>query len=171
MTAYDEAPLWLQAVALAVILTPTVVLLALRRRIGPLRTGAWLTIWGGIAACAEHGMWAMHLAIRERPWSEPHATVHYYMAGTYTLIAGFLLGVVALTLLREGRPAGWFALVTVTLVGGGFELAMNGPTGELYHHIGLYGYVVAWLAALIITYRPIDPLSAVSASQLGRGRS
>ena len=32
---------------------------------------------------------------------------------------------------------------------------MNGPTGYLYHHIGLYGYVVAWLAALVLAYKPI----------------
>ena len=32
---------------------------------------------------------------------------------------------------------------------------MNGPTGRLYHHIGLYGYVVAWLAALVLAYKPI----------------
>jgi hypothetical protein len=41
-----------------------------------------------------------------------------------------------------------------TLVGGGLEVVMNGPTGHLYHHIGLYGYVVAWLAALAIAYTP-----------------
>ena len=31
---------------------------------------------------------------------------------------------------------------------------MNGPTGYLYHHIGLPGYPVAWAAALVIAYRP-----------------
>ena len=44
-----------------------------------------------------------------------------------------------------------FALV----VGGSLELVMNGPTGRLYHHVGLYGYVVAWLAALVLAYKPI----------------
>ena len=40
------------------------------------------------------------------------------------------------------------------LVGGSLELVMNGPAGRLYHHVGLYGYVFAWLAALVIAYRP-----------------
>ena len=96
----------------------------------------------------------MRLAIHERSWSNPHSTVHYFMAGAYAAIAGVLLTVIALTLLREGRRAGWFAVLFVTLVGGTLELTMNGPTGHLYHHIGLYGYVVAWLAALTIAYSP-----------------
>ena len=76
------------------------------------------------------------------------------MAGVYAAIAGVLLSVIALTLFREGRRSGWFAVLFVTLVGGGLELTMNGPTGYLYHHIGLYGYVVAWLAALGVAYEP-----------------
>ena len=53
---------------------------------------------------------------------------------------------------EERAARGWvfFAL----LVGGGLELVMNGPTGRLYHHVGLYGYVVAWFAALVIAYKP-----------------
>ena len=31
---------------------------------------------------------------------------------------------------------------------------MNGPTGYLYHHVGLYGYPVAWAAALAIAFKP-----------------
>ena len=100
-------------------------------------------------------MWAMRLAIHEREWSNPHSTVHYFMAGAYTAIAGFLLSVIALTLLRERRPSGWFAVLFALVVGGSLELVMNGPTGRLYHHVGLYGYVVAWLAALVLAYKPI----------------
>ncbi len=154
MNANDVAPLWLQLVALAVILAPTAALLALRRRLGPMNTAAMLVIWGAVAAGGEHGMWAMRLAIHERGWSNPHSTVHYFMAGVYAVIAGVLLGVIALTLLREGRRSGWFAVLFALLVGGSLELVMNGPTGRLYHHIGLYGYVVAWLAALVLAYRP-----------------
>ena len=136
------------------ILAPTVALFAFRRRLGPTNTAAALVVWGGLAACGEHATWAMRLAIHERSWSNPHSTVHYFMAGAYAAIAGVLLTVIALTLLREGRRAGWFAVLFVTLVGGTLELTMNGPTGHLYHHIGLYGYVVAWLAALTIAYSP-----------------
>jgi hypothetical protein len=154
MNADDSYPFWVQAGALAVILAPTLLLLAFRRRLGPLNTACALVVWGALAACGEHGTWAMRLAIREREWSEPHATVHYFMAGVYAAVAGVLLSMIALTLLREGRRSGWFALLFVTLVGGSLELAMNGPTGHLYHHIGLYGYVVAWVAALVIAFGP-----------------
>ncbi len=154
MNANDEAPLWLQLVAVAVILAPTLALLAFRRRIGLMDTAAALVIWGAVAACSEHGYWAMRLAIHERGWSNPHSTVHYFMAGTYAAIAGVLLSVIALTLLRERRRSGWLAVLFALLVGGSLELTMNGPTGHLYHHIGLYGYVFAWLAALVIACRP-----------------
>ncbi len=146
--------MWIQVGALAVILAPTVALLLSRRRLGLMNTAAALVIWGALAASGEHGMWAMRLAIHERAWSEPHATVHYFMAGVYAGIAGVLLSVIALTLLREHRRSGWFTVLFVLLVGGTLELTMNGPTGYLYHHIGLPGYVVAWLAALVLAFKP-----------------
>ena len=154
MNPDDVAPIWLQAVALTVALTPTVALIVFRRSIGVMNAAAGLVIWGALVACSEHGIWAMRLAIHERSWSEPHATVHYFMAGVYAAIAGVLLSVIALTLFREGRRSGWFAVLFALLVGGSLELVMNGPTGYLYQHIGLYGYPVAWAAALVIAYRP-----------------
>jgi hypothetical protein len=154
MNATDQEPLWLQVVALAVILAPTITLLAFRRGIGLMNTAAALVIWGALAACSEHGMWAMRLAIHERSWSNPHSTVHYFMAGVYTAIAGVLLGVIALTLFRERRRSGWFAVLFALLAGGSLELVMNGPVGYLYQHVGLYGYLVAWAAALVIAYKP-----------------
>lgn len=154
MNPNDEYPLWLQVVALAVILAPPLALLAFRRRIGLMNAAAALVIWGALAACSEHGSWAMRLAIHERSWSNPHSTVHYFMAGAYAVIAGVLLSVIALSLLRERRRSGWFAVLFALLVGGSLEFVMNGPTGRLYHHIGLYGYVFAWLAALLVAYKP-----------------
>jgi hypothetical protein len=150
----DEAPLWLNLVALAVILTPTAALLAFRRRIGLMNIAAGLVVWGAVAACGEHATWAMRLALHERVWLNPHSDVHYFMAGVYAAIAGVLLSVIALTLFRDGRRSGWFAVLLALLVGGSLELVMNGPTGRLYHHVGLYGYVFAWLAALVIAYKP-----------------
>ena len=76
------------------------------------------------------------------------------MAGVYAAIAGVLLSVIALTLFREGRRSGWFAVLFALLVGGGLELVMTSPIGYLYHHIGLYGYPVAWAAALVIAFKP-----------------
>jgi len=159
VNADDAYPLWLGVVALAVILAPTVALLVGRRRIGTPNTAAALVIWGALAATGEHGTWAMRLAWHERDWLNPHSAGHYFMAGVYAAVAGVLLGVIAVTLLRERRRSGWFAVLFALLVGGSVELVMNGPTGLLYHHIGLYGYLVAWLAALVITFRStfIDP--------------
>jgi hypothetical protein len=162
---------WLHALALAAILAPTLLLLAFRRRIGLMNTAWGLVVWGALAACGEHGTWAMRLAIHERQWSEPHATVHYFMAGVYTAVAGVLLSVIALTLLREGRRSGWFTVLFALLVGGSLELLANGPSGFLYHHIGLYGYVLAWLAALAIAYKPTFVRGSVSSAPASRHRS
>ena len=171
MNTNDVAPVWLQAVALAVILAPTLVILALRRRIGRMNAAAALVIWGALAASSEHAMWAMRLAIRERSWSNSHSTVRYFMAGVYAAVAGVLLSVIALTLLRECRRSGWFALLFALLVGGGLELVMNGPSGRLYNHIGLYDYVFSWLAALVVAYKPTFSSTAAVAAQTANVRS
>src|SRR5262245_33643757 len=102
MAASDVYPFWLHAVALSVILAPTVALLAFRRRIGLMNTAAALVIYGALAACGEHGYWAIRHALQDPSWTEPHVTVHHFMAGVYAAIAGVLLSVIALTLLREG---------------------------------------------------------------------
>jgi lysylphosphatidylglycerol synthetase-like protein (DUF2156 family) len=154
MNADDEYSVWLSLVALAVILAPTCALLVGRRRIGALNTASGLVIWGALAATGEHGSWAMRLAWHERYWLNPHSAGHYFMSGIYAAVAGVLLSVIAVTLLRDGRRNAWFAVLFVLLIGGSAELVMNGPTGLLYHHIGLYGYVLAWLAALVIAYKP-----------------
>jgi hypothetical protein len=146
----DSYSIWVQAFALIVILTPTIAFIAFRRSIGVMNAAAGLVIWGALIASSEHGHWAMRLAIHERLYANPHSTVHYFMAGVYAAVAGVLLSVIALTLLREGRRSGWFAVLFALLVGGSLALMMNGPTGRLYHHIGLYGYVFAWLAALVV---------------------
>ena len=157
MTGRDQAPLWLQLAALAMILAPIVLLVAVRRRIGRMNAASALVVYGAFAASAEHGHWAMRLALHERAWAEPHATVHYFMAGAYAAIAGVLLSVIALTLLREGRRAGWLTVLFVLIVGGTLELTMNGPTGYLYHHVGLYGYIAAWIAGLVLAREAIFP--------------
>ena len=154
MNPDDVEPLWLQAVALMVVLTPTIAFIVFRRSIGVMNAAAGLVIWGALFACGEHGYWAMRHSIDERLFAEPHSTVHHFMAGVYAAIAGVFLSVIALTLLREGRRSGWFAVLFALLAGGSLELVMNGPTGYLYHHVGLYGYPLAWAAALVIAYKP-----------------
>lgn len=75
--------------------------------------------------------------------------------------------------------AGAYAAIASVLLGGGLELAMNGPTGYLYHPVVLYGYAAAWLAALGIGYNttffPTHPREGLLARNprqlafLGRG--
>jgi hypothetical protein len=168
----DEFPLWVHLAALAAVLAPTLALLVTRRRIGPLNTASGLVIWGAFVACGEHGYWAMKLAPSELFLSEgAHAGVHYFMAGVYAALAGVLLGVIAFTLLREHRRSGWFTVLFILLVGGSLELVMNGPTGRMYQHIGIYGYTLAWLAALVVAYKPVfldtDRRSGAGAKEAG----
>ena len=87
----------------------------------------------------------------------------------YTIIGAVLLGVIARTLLKEGRRSGWYALLFALLVGTGFDLAMQGwwyqHGSPLYQWFGgtvqgfgwqfLYVYPVAWITALVISYKPI----------------
>jgi len=151
--------------AVAFVTAPTLALILTRRRIGSLEAASWLVIWGVIIVVGEHATWAMRLSIHERAWTNPHSTIHYFMSGVYALIGGVLLGVLSRTLLREGRRAGWYAVLFATAAGGALELLMNGPTGLLYHHgfapnttpggEAVYGYIVAWIAALWVAYRPV----------------
>jgi hypothetical protein len=151
--------------SLAGAVAPSLALILARKRLGALRAASWLVIWGVVVALGEHAMWAMRLAIHEG-WLNPHSRVHYFMAGVYAAIGGVLLGMIARTLLREGRRAGWFAVLFALLVGGTLELVMNGPTGLLFQHgfsttgslpegMALFGYPFAWLAALVIAFKPI----------------
>ena len=91
------------------------------------------------------------------------------MAGVYTLIGLVVIGVVARTLLREGRRAGWLIVFGALVVGGGLDLIVGGiwfghgsPLYALFDVQGdefgwpfLYIYLFAWVAALVISYRPI----------------
>ncbi len=70
---------------------------------------------------------------------------------------------------KEGRRIGWYALLCALLVGGGFDLVMGGlwfqhgsPLYQLFGEPvqgfgweGLYAYLVAWITALVISYKPI----------------
>ena len=99
-----------------------------------------------------------------------HARVHFFMAGIYTLVGFAMISVVAMTLLREGRKAGWYAILFSLLFGGGFEIIAGaffyshgfplyeGLTGVPVQGFGwqyVYTYFLAWASALLISYRPI----------------
>jgi len=163
------------AIALGVI----IVLVAARRRLGALNAASWLVIWGAIILATEHPLFAIAFSLplegiadelRTHPMPLlPHARTHFFMAGIYTIVGLVLLGVIARTLLREGRRAGWYAVLFALVLGAGSEIAIGAqwfqhgsPLYALFgeHSIGfgwefLYTYFVAWIAALVISYRPI----------------
>lgn len=154
-------------------LVPTVVLLLFRHRLGVLNAASWLVVYGVVIAIGEHAGWAIRLSLGD-PFMEPHARVHFFMAGVYAAVSGVLLCVIARTLLREGQRGGWYALLFAFLVGGTIEVVVDGPTGLLFQHglsssrslpggTVLWGYLFAWLAALVIAYPPIFGRAAVHA--------
>ena len=144
-----------------------------RKRLGELNVASWLVIFGAIVVLTEHPHMAVLHALSPDNALAPdivsdHDRIHTFMAGVYALIGLVLLCVIARTLLREGKRAGWYAILFALVVGGVFDLVMD---GLWYRHgftpllfgrdveiIGwqwLYLYPVAWIAALTISYRPI----------------
>ena len=138
-----------------------------------LNIASWLVIWGSVVLVGEHAQFTLTY-VAGVVWPEaqrlvliPHARIHFFMAGVYTIIGLVLLGVIARTLLKEGRRAGWYALLFAVVVGGGVELVMGGlwyqhgsPLYLMERPLGwgwvfLYSYLVAWVAALVLSYKPI----------------
>src|SRR5262249_7397675 len=93
----------------------------------------------------------------------------FFMAGVYALVGLVLLCVIARTSLREGRRAGWYAILFALIAGGASDLTagalLYGHGSPLYRLLGgqvlgfgwefLYVYFAAWIAALVIAYPPI----------------
>ncbi len=138
-------------------------------------------IWGIALVIGEHGGWAIRISAGD-PFMEPHARVHFFMAGVYAIVGGVMLGVIARTLLREARRPGWYALLLAFLVGGTIEVVANGPTGLMFQHgfstaqslpygTVLFGYLFAWLAALVLAYPPIFRGPASDEARADRLRS
>lgn len=172
----------LQLVVTLTALIPLIILFSLilaRYRLGVLNAASWLVILGVIILMTEHPLFAIAYSaplpsvaddLQRAPMPlQPHARIHFMMAGIYTLIGLGLLSVIARTLLREGRRSGWFSILFALLVGGISELFIGGlwfqHGSPLYSLFGvqpvgfgwqfLYMYLVAWIAALTISYRPI----------------
>jgi len=149
---------------------------ATRHRQGVLKAASWLVVYGAVVLAVEHPQFATAYPARvlypeaDGFFFNDHARIHFFMAGIYSLIGLGVLVVVARTLLREGRRAGWFTVLGALVVGGSFDLVLGGIWYEhgspLYGPFGveqpegfgwplLYVYLFAWTAALVISYRPI----------------
>ena len=159
-------------VALAVV----VVISAARRRLGELNAASWLVIWGACILLTEHPQFAIAYSVGfadellTHPMTvTPHARIHFFMAGIYPIIGLVLLCVIARTLLREGRRADWYSPLFAVILGAGSDLVIGAQWFQhgspLYRLFGiqpigfgwefLYVYFVAWIAALVISYKPI----------------
>jgi hypothetical protein len=148
-------------------------LIVFRKRLGVLNAASWLVIWGSVVLFGEHPQFTLAYAAgviypeAKQLVLIPHARIHFFIAGIYAIIGLILLGVLARTLLREGRRTGWYALLFVIVVGGGIDLVMGGlwyqhgsPLYFMERPLGfgwefLYVYLVAWVAALVLSYKPI----------------
>jgi len=160
-------------ISAAVGLLVVAALIAFRKRLGVLNAASWLVIWGSVILAGEHPQFTLTYTAGV-VWPEarqlfliPHARIHFFMAGIYAIVGLILLGVLARTLLREGRRAGWFAVLAALVLGGGIDLIMGGlwyqhgsPLYFLERPLGFgwqffYVYPVAWAAALVLSYKPI----------------
>src|SRR5262245_46237517 len=174
----------------AVALGVAVVLVRARRRLGALNAASWLVVLGALVLASEHPQFALSFSapfpgiadeLRSHPMALlPHARMHFFMAGVYALIGLVALCIIAHTSLREGRPSGWYAVFFALIAGGSSDLVTGalwfGHGSPLYRLLGgqvlgfgwefLYVYFVAWIAALVISYRPI--FGQVAKQQLSR---
>lgn len=167
------------AVWFATALAPVVVLALRRRAIGHLNAAAWIAIWGLLIPAWEHAYFGITEGASAMGLPD-HARVHVLMGLIYWLLGAVGLGVVMLTLLREGRREAWFLLLGVLAAGGTLEILFNGPSGLWFEHgfgsdsrpegMALFAYPVAWATALVLAYRPIfrpqqTPKSSLPAGQ------
>ena len=162
-----------------VFLAIIVIIVAARRRLGELNAASWLVIWGALILLTEHPQFAIAYSVGfadellTHPMTvTPHARTHFFMAGIYAIIGLVLLCVIARTLLREGRRVGWYSLLFALILGAGSDIAIGALGTQWSQHgsplYGLFGikpigfgweflyvYFVAWIAALVISYKPI----------------
>jgi hypothetical protein len=156
-------PLNLLYVALWLIFVyfPVIVLILARNRLGLLRAATALVFWGTLIPTMEHASFSMSASRDALPGVDLHIRYHFFMAGVFTLVAGIMIAIVAATQLRQGKRAGWYAILVALLLGGGFEL--SGAAGMLYHGfppswasgLAIYVYHFAWASALAISYRHV----------------
>ncbi|MDV3244582.1 MAG: hypothetical protein LYZ66_05335 [Nitrososphaerales archaeon] len=150
---------------------PVMVFVLLRKRWGELVTASWLVILGAFAILGEHVTWTLAYTVPNPLTATElllhpmnllsHARYHFFMAGIYAAIGVILLCVIARTLLKQGNKLGWYLLLFVLLVGGITDLTAA-TLWSTEHGIPptargmlLWEYYVAWMAALLISYKPI----------------
>lgn len=154
-------PLYQGIIGLAISLAPTAIafVLVFRRRIAKLSAATRLVYWGLLIVVMEHGTFglgrfgghALHT----------HSGFHFQMLATYGLAAFALVAVVVAPLIRAGHRTGWFGLLVVVVISVGGEIATafvttpHGVPPDFWSWgLFLWGYPVAWTAALVLAFRP-----------------
>lgn len=151
-------------------------LVAAARRLGRLESASWLVVVAAFLMVSEDASLAFWLAFADTRMDpqgvaevvHPHVRGHMFAAAAWTVVAGVLCGWIARTALRRGERWAWWALLVAFLVGGGtdvvvaFTVFSHGlalPTAS--GRVGGFGwqpiavFLVAWIAGLVLSYRPI----------------
>ncbi|MGB8360006.1 MAG: hypothetical protein WCE80_01240 [Acidimicrobiia bacterium] len=155
-------PLYQGIIGLAISLAPAAIAIVLvyRRRTTELTAATGLVYWGILIVVMEHGTFGLDRfgghALRT------HTGFHFQMLATYGLVAFALVAVVVAPLIREGHRMGWLGLLVVVVIGVGGEIPtafVTTPHGvpPRFWSWGLFlwGYPMAWVAALVLSFRPI----------------
>ena len=153
----------LQAIAafgVAIAPAVTAVFLVRRRLTSRLGAASLLVLWGLFIVVAEHagfgsaGFGGFQL--------RTHTGFHFQMLAGYGLAAFALVGIVIAPLIRRGDRMGWFGLLVVVVIGVGAEVATavattphGAPPRWWSVGVGLWGYPVAWVTALALSFGPI----------------
>jgi hypothetical protein len=155
-------PLYQGVIGLAISLAPTVVAFVLvhRRRSSGLAAAAGLVYWGLLIVVMEHVSFGVNGF--GGPALRTHTGFHFQMLATYGLAAFALVAFVVAPSIRGGHRVGWLGLLVVVVIGVGGEIAtafVTTPHGvpPRFWSWGLFlwGYPVAWGAALVLSYRSI----------------
>jgi len=170
---WSREPLLPQLLWLAVAYGPVLVLVFARKSIGRLKSAAWLVTWGAMTMAGEHGFLGIVLLAEHGYRLPDHARIHLFMAAIYTFIGAGAMVVIAHTLLRAGKRAGWFAVFVALIVGSSFEVygaitivAHGLPPDSIPMGLSLYVYSIAWGSALVITFQP-EFIRRVERSHIG----
>lgn len=155
-------PLYQGIIGLALSMAPTVIAFVVvhLRRTTKLSAAVGLVHWGLLIVVMEHGTFAL-----ERFGGHAlhtHTGFHFQMLATYGLVAFALVAVVVAPLIRDGHRMGWLGLLAVVVIGVGGEIVtafVTTPHGvpPRFWSWGLFlwGYPIAWVAALVLSFRPI----------------
>ena len=119
-----------------------------------------MVLWGLLIVVIEHGWWG-HFGFGGF-YLLDHTGFHFQMLAAYGLAALALVGVVVAPLIRRGDAVGWFGLLVLVAIGVGAEVATAAvttphgvPPRFWIAGLFLWGYPVAWGAALALSFNRI----------------